>query len=147
MCCQHQGKPYLLPQAPPLSAFQMKPFAHTGVDFVGPPYVCELVSSTPRKVWVCLYTCCVTRAVHLDIVPDMRAEAFIQCFRRFTARRGFPVRMVSDNGKTFNAAAKAIVATVKSSPISNYLSNLGIKWTFNRLGPKLIIHTISTYIT
>ena len=91
VCRRHQGKPYLSPPAPPLPAFRVRearPFSHTGVDFAGPLYVREIVSSTPKKVWVCLYTCCVTRAVHLDIVPDMTAEAFIRCFRRFTARRG-----------------------------------------------------------
>ena len=131
VCRRHQGKPYLPPPAPPLPAFRVRearPFTHMGVDFAGPLYVREIVSSTPKKVWVCLYTCCVTRAVHLDIVPDMTAEAFIRCFRRFTARRGFPLRMVSDNAKTFKAAARAIAATVESSTINDYL---GIQWTFN----------------
>ena len=134
VCRRHQGKPYLPPPAPPLPAFRVRearPFAHTGVDYAGPLYVRKFVSSTTEKVWVCLYTCCVTRAVHLDIVPDMTAESFIRCFRRFTARRGFPLRMVSDNAKTFKAAARAIAAVVKSSTISDHLSNVGTKWTFN----------------
>ena len=103
VCQRFQGRPYASPPVPPLPSFRVneaRPFSYTGVHFAGPLYVRDSVSSTARKVWLCLYTCCVTRAVHLDIVPDMTAEAFIQCFRRFTARRGFPTRMISDNAKT-----------------------------------------------
>ena len=53
-------------------------------------------------------TCCVTRAVHLDLVPDLKAVTFIRSFKRFTARRGIPTKVVSDNGKTFKAASKII---------------------------------------
>jgi hypothetical protein len=84
VCRRYQGKPYLPPPAPPLPAFRVneaRPFSHTGVDFAGPLYVRDVVNSVPKKVWICLYTCGVTRAVHLDIVPDMTTEAFIRCFR------------------------------------------------------------------
>ena len=36
--------------------------------------------------------------------------------------------MVSDNAKTFKAAAKTVAAIVESSTIANHLS---VKWTFN----------------
>ena len=49
------------------------------------------------KVWVYLYTFCVTRPVHLDIVPHMTTEAFIACFKQFTARQGFSCKVVSNN--------------------------------------------------
>ena len=61
-----------------------------------------------KKTWMCLYTCCVVRAVHLDLVPDLTTPAFLRCFRRFVSRRGLPSQMVSDNCKMFKAAAKAI---------------------------------------
>ena len=63
----------------------------------------------------------------MDVVPDMTTEAFIRCFRRFAARRGFPLRMVSDNAKTF----KTVAAIVESSTIADHLSIVGVKWTFN----------------
>ena len=109
----------------------MRPFSYTGVDFAGPLYVRDMVTSATRKVWICLYTCCVTRAVHLDIVPDMTAQAFIRCFKRFTSRRGFPVRIVSDNAKTFKAAARMVAATLKTSIVKDYLGNVSVKWSFN----------------
>ena len=39
------------------------------------------------KVWICIFTCLVTRAVHLDIVPDLRTETFVQCLKQFAAMR------------------------------------------------------------
>ena len=69
-----------------------------------------------KKVWICLFTCCVVRAVHLELVMDMSTPTFLCYFRRFVDRRGLPKQMISDNGKTFKAAAKTIS---------------DIKWTFN----------------
>ena len=80
-------------------------FSSIGVDFAGPLYV-----KNPEKAWICLYTCCATRAVHLDILTDLSTDSFIRSFRRFVARRGFPNRVISDNGKTFKGADKAIQA-------------------------------------
>lgn len=45
------------------------PFTYTGVDFAGFLYTRE--SETKVFItWICLYTCCVTRAIHLEIIPD-----------------------------------------------------------------------------
>lgn len=52
------------------------------------------------KTWICLYTCLVTRAVHLDLVSDMSTETFIRCLKIFAACRGLPRRFLSDIGKT-----------------------------------------------
>ena len=76
----------------------------TGVDFAGPLYIRDTTAAGAQKVWICLYTCCISRVVHLDLVPNLTAEAFIRCFKRFSARSGFPVRMISDNAKTFKSA-------------------------------------------
>ena len=64
------------PPPPPLPKFRLEeapPFTHTGVDFAGPLYINDLSG----KVWICLYTCCVTRAVHLEVVQDMTTSSFI----------------------------------------------------------------------
>lgn len=53
-------------------------FTFTGFDYAGPLYVNGEKKKTEKKVWICLYTCCVTRVVHLDIVPDLTPEAFLE---------------------------------------------------------------------
>ena len=111
ICRRYKGLPQPAPLSPPLPVFRVKEepaFTYTGVDFVGPLYIKTSGLTGSNKVWICLYTCCVVRAVHLDIVPDMTAMSFLRSFKCFTARRGFPKRFISDNGKTFKAAAKNI---------------------------------------
>ena len=132
LCRLIKGQPYSGPQLPPLSAFRTtidRPFEHTGVDFAGPFYVkCD---QTMEKAYLVLYTCAVTRAVHLDLVQDLTADMFLRSFRRFAARRGLPAVVKSDNGKTFKAAARIIKAIVDESAVSKYLQSTRVCWTFN----------------
>ena len=100
----------------------------------------DLASSSPKKVWMCLYTCCVTRAVHLDIVPNLTTETFICCFRHFAARRGFPRIMVSDNAKTFKAAAKEIAAVIQLREAHCYTPRLKGVNTHVCVGDLVLVH-------
>ena len=71
------------------------------------------------------------RAVHLDIVLNLTTSAFLRSFKRFTARRGLPRRLISDNGKTFVAAAELIKATTIDEEVQGYLAGVGVEWQFN----------------
>ena len=46
------------------------------------------------KVWICLFMCCITRAVHFDLVLNMMSQSFIQCLKRFVTKHGLPHQMV-----------------------------------------------------
>ena len=87
------------------------------VDFAGPLYVKTQGLVAKKKVYICLYTCCIVRAVHLDLVPNLTTDSFLRGFRRFAAQRGFPHKMVSDNGKMFKAAAKSIQILLNHSDV------------------------------
>ena len=78
------------------------------------------MKGTTAKVWVCLYTCCVVRAVHLDLVPDLTTEPFLGSFRHFVVRTGLPKKVVSDNGKTSKAAGWIIKDVMNSSEVQKY---------------------------
>ena len=54
------------------------PFSKTGFDFAGPLFVKDK-SNEMRKVYVALFTCCVTRAVHLELVEDLSVKTFKCC--------------------------------------------------------------------
>ena len=87
ICQKVIGKPYQAPNPPPLIKARIQeilPFEVTGVDFMGVLYV--RASGREVKVYVCLFTCAVTRAVHLEIVTDLSTETFLQAFRRFSSR-------------------------------------------------------------
>ena len=71
-----------------------------------------------RKVYIALFSCCVTRALYLDLVEDLSATTFLRCLRKFTARMGTPTLIASDNAKTFKTTEKE-------------LENRRIEWRFN----------------
>jgi hypothetical protein len=56
---------------PPLLEFRIKEdraFTYTGVDFASLQFVRNGFSNCSSKAWICLFTCLVTWAIHLDIV-------------------------------------------------------------------------------
>ena len=70
LCKKFEGAPYQAPLPPPLPTFRVKEdpgFTYTGVDFTSLLNV--RCGETPAaKVWICLFTCLVTRTIHLDVV-------------------------------------------------------------------------------
>ena len=77
-CRQVAGKPYSQPDPPTLPSVRVKdarPFEITGVNFTGALHVKKIGNN---KVYICLFTCRVTRAVHLEIVEDLSVEMFLQ---------------------------------------------------------------------
>ena len=134
MCRRFEGRPFNSPPAPPLPSFRVTeapPFTYTAVDFAGPIYIGREKGDEGSKVWICLFTCCVTRAIHLDLVRDMSTLTFIRTLKRFSARRGLPRKILSDNAKTFKAANKHLQAIFNSREVKNYLSDVGVQWSFN----------------
>ena len=134
VCRRFEGLPYSAPPAPPLPSFRVReapPFEYTAVDFAGPMYCRTADVTKTKKIWICLYTCCVTRAVHLDIVPDMSAATFIRSVRRFCARRGLPRMFISDNAKTFKAASRMIADVSGQKEVQLHLERHCMEWRYN----------------
>jgi len=52
-----------------------------------------------EKVYISLYTCGSSKAVHLDVVPDLSVETLSRGFKRFICRQGIPRLVVSDYAK------------------------------------------------
>uniref|UniRef100_A0A5S6R5S5 Integrase catalytic domain-containing protein n=1 Tax=Trichuris muris TaxID=70415 RepID=A0A5S6R5S5_TRIMR len=93
----------------PLPASRLQgcfPFEQTGLDFVGPLYVRQGRKKT--KGYICLFTRTATRAIHLEVTSDVSTKQFLHCLRRFFARRGHPITILSDNFRTFKAADREL---------------------------------------
>ena len=106
------------------------PFEVIGVDFAGPlRYQKKL--KTEGKAYNLLYACSLTRAVYVDLVPNLETTEFIRSFKCFIARRGRPRRIYSDNAKTFVSGSKWIEQVMKDEKISGFLTQWGIEWKFN----------------
>lgn len=83
-----------------------RPFAISGVDYCGPFFVkFNTRRSTPRKVYIVIFVCFTTRAVHVEVASDLSTAAFIAVLQRFISRRGRVDQLHSDNGTAFKGAS------------------------------------------
>ena len=89
------------------SYFAHRCFAHRGVDFSG-PFVIKLTRKMTAKIYLCLFTCVSTRAVHLEVAYSLDTDIFLYAFSRMAARRGKPELMISDNGTNFTSAEREL---------------------------------------
>ncbi len=107
-----------------------RPFQVVGVDYAG-PFIYKRRADKEGKAYLLLIGCSLTRAIHLEVVPDLSTEEFMHSFKRFIARRGKPDKVYSDNAKTFLAAAKRVRKISKDDQVNDYLARNNIKWQFN----------------
>ncbi len=132
-CLRYRAKPLSAPPTAPLPEFRTqggRAFQSVGVDFAG-PLEYKVSKNKQGKVYVALYTCATSRAVHLHLLPDMTADEFKRSLGEFIARRGLPTRIVSDNGKTFVATAKWLNKLQRNSKVNDFLARRNILWVFN----------------
>ena len=108
-CRRSEGIAMPTPPIPQLTQDRVgdhPPFVVTGVDFAGPMYTTTY--EVQDKVYICLFICGITRAVHLELTVDLTANSCLQAFSRFASRQGLPTKMISDNAKTFTASAREV---------------------------------------
>ena len=74
-----------------------RPFTNIGVDYAGPIELkaSKLRSNKTYKVYIALFICLSTKAVHLEVVCELKTDAFIATFNRFIGRRGLPANVYS----------------------------------------------------
>uniref|UniRef100_A0A1I7VZY6 Integrase catalytic domain-containing protein n=1 Tax=Loa loa TaxID=7209 RepID=A0A1I7VZY6_LOALO len=126
-CKRWRAKPFKLPVMPNVPETRIKrtrTFEHVGLDYLGPFSIKG--ESGLIKRWVALFTCFTTRAVHLELVDDLTAESFMHVLRRFSARRGYPRLILSDNANQFQLVFKTIMKY--TARMKNFLTMKGIIW-------------------
>lgn len=134
-CRHYNSKPYAQRMAP-LPADRIvpaPPFTNVGLDFAGPLYL----KDTKEKAYICLFTCAVTRAIHLELVTNMTTDRFLLALRRVVARRGMCKIIWSDNAKTFKAANKELDKcwrVLEADETAQALTEKRIQWKF--INPK-----------
>ena len=79
------------------------PFLVIGTDYTG-PFICKKKGKRDIKVYLLLFTCSLTRTVHLHILPNQITQEFIQASKQLIARRDRPKVIYSDKAKTFEKA-------------------------------------------
>ena len=132
-CKRHYAVPYPQPKPGPLPKDRSEaamPFQIIGTDYAGPIYY-RTKSKKESKAYILLFSCSLSRAVHLELTPNLTTNEFIKCFKRLIARRGRPKTVYSDNAKTFQVAAKWLKQVIKTEEFNEFLTKENIKWKFN----------------
>ena len=125
-CRKRHCKSYRYPPSPPLTPIRLndlRPFFTVGIDNFGPVFVRNIYfveNDIMHKAWVTLYTCAASRAICLDLVPNMNSASFIRSFKRFISRYGCPDNVISDNGSNFT-----------SEDSRNFVASRFIEWHLN----------------
>lgn len=88
-----------------------------------------------RKIWIAIFICLQTKAIDLQVVPDMTADAFIGALKTFCAVCGYPSRIFSDNGTNFKAASRKLHEFAKllrkeKGRLVDETENKAIQWQF-----------------
>jgi hypothetical protein len=164
--CQVAIKPREQQKMAPLPKARLgeaKPWVDVGVDFAGPfgvkPAESRKEKTTavapaepakrgrgrPRtkplpvpteKAYVLIFTDLTTRGVHFEVTRGMDVETFFQAFARFSARRGIPLRLYSDEATNFVRAKTELlhlinVMKAKAGEFERRLDQLGVEWNLN----------------
>ena len=128
-CKRFKSLPYLGP-LPNDGTEQVMPFQVIGTDFVNPIHY-RAKTKKEQKAYILIFSCSVSRAVHLELISNTTTKKFVKCLKRLVARRGKPTTIYSDNAKSFQAAAKWLKQIIKSEQLHEHLTKENINWKFN----------------
>lgn len=114
-----------------------RPFSKVGVDFAGPILTKQIDGRGKKyqKSYIAVFVCMSVKAIHLEVVTDLSTKSFISALKRFSARRGRPSDIFSDNGTTFVGANRELkefhlFLRENSDIIAHYLTDNGTNWHF-----------------
>ena len=140
---------YCSPKMSPLPDIRIdnpEPWRNVGVDYLG-PIICshdcteeglsqaKCLHQKRFKVWLAVFTCLHTRAIHVEVVTSCSTAAFLMAFRKFVGRNGRPMVFYSDQARNFKAADKQLRQLLSNNmdPVYNehYRGSCPIEWKFS----------------
>ena len=89
-------------------------FANVGVDIYSFGTFTVKIVCRNKKRCCCLFTCLKVRAVHIEIVPKLDTDSCLNAIIRLIARRGKPIKMISDNGDKFRWSRPGVQRVCRS---------------------------------
>ena len=116
VCCRKRNTRTVTPMMSDLTAgrlgYRQPPFSKWGVDYFGPFHV--TIRRSSEKRWDFLFTCLMTRAIHIELVPSMDTSSCVMAIESFISRRGTPSKVWSDNGTNVVGAGKELLLCIKN---------------------------------
>lgn len=93
-----------------------RPFTNTALDYTGAFMVkfSNVRGFKSHKSYVAIFVCMATRAMHIELVSSLTADAFIAAYRRLVARRGIIKNLYSDNGTNFVKSNKILTENMQN---------------------------------
>ena len=104
-------------------------FEVIGTDYAGPIYY-KTKKKSKLKAYILLFSCSVTRAVHIELVSNLTTTECIKGFMRLIPR-GKPKINYSDKAKTSKEGAKWLAKINKDQKLHDFLRSKAIIWNFN----------------
>lgn len=113
----------------------VSPFTNCGVDFFGPIKLKRFEGRcrTIIQGYVAVFVCMSSKMIHLECCTDLTTEKFIWALTRFASIYRNPVKMFSDNGRTFVGAKnelKKITESWETKEMRDHLTENNIQWKF-----------------
>ncbi|XP_059612589.1 uncharacterized protein LOC132259062 [Phlebotomus argentipes] len=108
------------------------PFTYTGCDMFGP--IMAKAGRSEVKRYGMIFTCLVTRAVHLELCTSMSTDSFLMALRRFFAHHTVPKKIMSDCGTNFRGAKKELAeerSKLNFEDVTQRMAQLNVEWVFN----------------
>ena len=91
-------------------------------------------SKATFKRWGFIAVDYTSRAIHVEMLEDCSTECFLNAFVRFTARKGVPTLVYSDNAKTFKRAdreLKEIYKAIDWDVVQRRAAQRNITWKYS----------------
>ncbi|GBN56105.1 hypothetical protein AVEN_110858-1 [Araneus ventricosus] len=114
-----------------------KVFSSTGIDLCGPFLIKNKYQrkGPEIKVYVCIFICLVTKAIHLEIISDLTSQSLIATLKRFISRRGKCHKIFSDNGSNMVGANRALrdlnkLVRNRNESLYAFFAEENIEWSF-----------------
>ena len=107
------------------------PFEYSGVDLAG-PFEVKMNGRANHKIWIAVFTCAVSRAVHAEIVYKLDADSMINAIIRFSSRRPGVKKFTSDRGTNLTGAEAILRRDMETWNASSTieLQKRGLQWEF-----------------
>ena len=121
--CQRKRKRLMSQPTGPLPDWRTRtylPWQCVGIDYFGP----MILQGSTKKYYGLLATCCVSRAVDVELVDDLSAEKCLIALNFLFSRHGRPEIILSDNGTNLTRAQKDIKQLIEAS----HKAFTGVDW-------------------
>ncbi|XP_048489043.1 uncharacterized protein LOC125491356 isoform X1 [Plutella xylostella] len=129
----------LMGSLPPDRVNPSRCFEKVGIDFGGPFIVKmhRIRKALTYKAYILLFVCFATKAIHIELASSLTTECFLQCLKRFIARRNKPSVIYCDNASTFKGANNELNGLYKLQDnqqhqdlILDFTTSAGIDFSF-----------------